>query len=231
MNDYTDGKIQDYKTITLHVDGGCEPKNPGGVACSGWIMFDEHDKTLAKDAKVVADGGPKATNNYAEYCALGFALRWLADQNWSGVLHVKGDSKLVISQVTEQWKCNKEHLKQLRARCWELLEQMGLERYPHDEWTALVKCEVLTTDKPAATFQWVPREQNECADSLAGEAYEVYCQQHGRQARYLSRKPKAKKEQRYKCFGCGHVGPISEIGIEDGNLRCPICETGAIQFL
>lgn len=231
MNDYTNGKIRDHKTITLHVDGGCEPKNPGGVACSGWIMFDEQGNTLAKEGKVVADGGPNATNNYAEYCALGFALRWLAENNWCGTLHVKSDSKLVVHQVLEEWKCNKDHLKKLRARCWELMDQMQLYRCTPHDYKVLVETRTLDDSKGVATFQWVPREQNECADSLAGEAYEIYCRQHGRQARYLARKPKTKKEQKYKCFGCGHVGPISEIGIEDGNLQCPICETSGIQFL
>jgi hypothetical protein len=135
-----------------------------------------------------------------------------------------------VSQVLEKWKCNKEHLKALRKRCWDLLDQMSLYRCDPEQYRTLSESGMLDDSKGVATFQWVPRDQNECADRMAGEAYEIYCQQHGQQARYMSR-PKKTKAPECKCMGCGWKGTAAELGIEDGNMRCPICETGGIQFL
>jgi len=126
--DKTDGKIKDHKTLLLCVDGGCEPKNPGGIASYGWVIFDKSRQVLAEDCAVVQDGGKLATNNYAEYCALGFALKWLRDQEWRGTLNVQGDSKLLINQVTELWQCKAPHLKPLRQRIWEHLDALQLDR-------------------------------------------------------------------------------------------------------
>jgi len=126
--DKTDGKIKDYKTLLLCVDGGCEPKNPGGIASYGWVIFDKNKQVLVEDCAVVQDGGPLATNNYAEYCALGFALKWLREQNWRGTLNVQGDSQLLINQVTELWQCKAAHLKPLRQRIWEHLDALQLNR-------------------------------------------------------------------------------------------------------
>jgi ribonuclease HI len=108
------------------VDGGCEPKNPGGVATCGWVIYDPSNKILAEEARVVQDGGPLATNNYAEYCGLGFALKWLREQEWRGELNVQADSQLLVNQVTEKWQCKAKHLIPLRNKIWEHLEALNL---------------------------------------------------------------------------------------------------------
>lgn len=130
--------------LLLLFDGLCEPRNPGGFACYGWLI-------KSGDAVVASGHGLAArnsTNNFAEYAALGFGLRWLTDRQWSGKLKIMGDSKLVVEQITQRWNCNKEHLQKLRARCWELLAIVG-------EWE----------------ITWHPREQNEEADALSRQAY------------------------------------------------------------
>ncbi len=156
--DTTDGNINQYEVLILHVDGGCEPKNPGGIATCGWVFFDSKNKVLADDYRVVRDGGTLATNNFAEYCALGLALRWLKEQNWRGKLLIRADSKLLVEQVNSRWKCKAEHLIPLRDRIWELLQGMELNLD--------INC----------FFEWVPREENAYADELTGRAYQEYRQ-------------------------------------------------------
>lgn len=157
VNDQTNGHITQYPKLLLHTDGGCEPKNPGGVAVSAWALFEENGTLLAEEGRVVQDGGPKATNNFAEYCALGLALRWLLDQNWKGSLYIKSDSQLMVKQVLDEWKCKSEHLKKLRDRIWELINELNLHDY---------------------TLEWVRREENTYADALCEQTYLAYRQSH-----------------------------------------------------
>lgn len=144
--------------VQVWFDGACEPRNPGGVATCGWIVEAE-GRALEHGCSVVANGGPNATNNFAEWCALGLALRWLVDNppdSWGFdeprapiTLEILGDSQLVVNQLVGSWKCNKPHLLALRDRCREHLQRVGLE------WSA----------------RWIPREENERADALSRQAY------------------------------------------------------------
>lgn len=162
--DYTHGKIQDHNTLLLCVDGGCQPKNPGGIATYGWVIYGTAQEILAEDCAVAKNGGPLATNNYAEYCALGFSLKWLREQNWKGILSVQADSKLLICQVTREWKCNAKHLDALRQRIWEHLAFMDLKTVH----------EVPESEVPTVHFNWVPREMNAYADELSNRAYKAF---------------------------------------------------------
>ena len=149
--DYTNGHIQEHTDLILFTDGSCEPVNPGGIAISAWAIYsDSH--LLAEHAQVVRNGGPQATNNFAEYCALGFALRWLLDQHWQGTLHAKSDSQLLVNQVQDKWQCKKPHLRKLRDRIWELMEQLHLQK----------DC-----------ISWIPREENDYADALCRQVYDA----------------------------------------------------------
>jgi ribonuclease HI len=135
--------------LTIHFDGLCEPKNPGGIACYAWIIS-HNGENLVHGKGVVADGGEHATNNYAEYCALGFALKYLVNNNWVGRLHIFGDSQLVVNQVAKRWICNSSHLIGLRDKCIEYLEAIS----------------------PNFEITWIPREENEQADYLSWQAYD-----------------------------------------------------------
>jgi ribonuclease HI len=63
------------------------------------------------------------------------------------VVEVFGDSKLVISQLTEDYKCENESLFPLWMQCHELITQL---RY--------------------INFYWIPRSQNAEANDLAQKA-------------------------------------------------------------
>jgi ribonuclease HI len=201
--DKTFGKITEHKALLLCVDGGCEPKNPGGIATYGWVIYGKNKQILVEDCNVVLDGGPLATNNYAEYCALGFALKWLREQKWRGNLTVQGDSQLLIYQVTEKWKCKAKHLQPLRERIWQYLDDLKLDRNACESTFTCLSCDqkgdintlidfeddgllcpmchttsiVLDSTNPSVNFVWVPREENSYADELSNRAYRGYVKQ------------------------------------------------------
>jgi ribonuclease HI len=220
--------------INLFCDGACEPKNPGGVATYGWIAYERQEdesngKVLASGKDVVADGGKNATNNYAEYCGLGFALRWLQGQKYTDSIFVYLDSKLVVHQVLKEWKCNPEHLQKLRQRIWDLAKEMHLYTCNPKQKQTIEECGIQEKDQRYLVLQWIPREQNEAADALSKEAFVEHQERHGRSTRVPERrKKKAKAEVR--CHGCGWKGSHTELLDDEDKdaLVCPRCETSGI---
>jgi len=131
--------------LTLYFDGLCEPMNPGGIACYGWLLLQD-GKEIAR-GNGVETRGPDATNNVAEWSALLYGLRAAAALRPES-LEIRGDSQLVINQLTGSWRMNAAHLRAYRDRCLDLLHGC--------QWTA----------------RWVSRGQNEAADALSWLAYE-----------------------------------------------------------
>jgi ribonuclease HI len=94
--------------LILYFDGLCEPQNPGGWVCYGWVLQDG-DRVVASGRGVARGPGPDSTNNVAEYAALIAGLEALArlDLGAQGV-EVRGDSQLVIHQVSGEWQCRSD---------------------------------------------------------------------------------------------------------------------------
>ncbi|KAK1642332.1 hypothetical protein QYE76_060137 [Lolium multiflorum] len=86
------------------------------------------------------------TNNVAEYEAICKGMELLLDAGAEAV-EIFGDSKLVISQLTEEYKCESESLFPLWMQCRELMAQF---KY--------------------INFHWIPRTQNTEANDLAQTA-------------------------------------------------------------
>ncbi|WP_435345428.1 ribonuclease HI [Haloarchaeobius sp. HRN-SO-5] len=123
----------------LYFDGACRG-NPG-PASIGWVV-------VTNDG-IVSEGGERigeATNNQAEYEALVAVLEVARDYGYDEV-EIRGDSELIVKQVTGEYDVNDPTLRELRVRVHELLSTF-------DEWT----------------IGHVPREINERADQLANEA-------------------------------------------------------------
>jgi ribonuclease HI len=76
------------------------------------------------------------TNNVAEYEAIRRGMELLLEAGAEAV-EIFGDSKLIISQLTEEYNCESESLYPLWVQCRELMAQF---RY--------------------INFYWVPRNQN-----------------------------------------------------------------------
>ncbi|MFB6121087.1 MAG: ribonuclease HI [Halobacteriaceae archaeon] len=125
--------------VHVYFDGACRG-NPGPSAI-GWV--------LVSGDGIVAEGGERigrATNNQAEYEALIRGLEVAADYGFDEV-EIRGDSQLIVRQVTGQWDTNDPDLREKRVRARELLDSF-------EEWS----------------MTHVPREVNDRADDLANEA-------------------------------------------------------------
>jgi ribonuclease HI len=118
---------------------GASRGNPG-KAGAGACLVDDSGKTVWECSEYL---GIK-TNNEAEYAAL---LRLVAHARSLDVseLEVRGDSKLVISQLKREWKITKPHLRDLAERAWEIMSGMKVD------------------------LVWVPRESNKLADALSNK--------------------------------------------------------------
>jgi ribonuclease HI len=118
---------------------GASRGNPGNAG-AGALMINNEGKVVWEKAVFLG----KKTNNEAEYLALITLLKAAKEQGIK-TLKVFGDSKLVISQVSRQWKINLPHLRLLAQRVWDLSEGMDI------------------------SYHWIPREENKRADILSNE--------------------------------------------------------------
>jgi ribonuclease HI len=139
--------------IVLFYDGLCEPKNPGGCGCWGYVLWLGTKKKFVDCGHL---GNPEwMTNNYSEYCSLGFGLKAILDMNLQKIdsLTILGDSMLVACQVSGKWKVKSELLQPLHKKCIEYLDKL-----PVSDWV----------------IRWIPRWTNEEADELGRKAYEEW---------------------------------------------------------
>lgn len=143
---------QNSSVVTVHFDGLCEPRNPGGYACGGWYI------PPAPTVPGLESGirghrfyfhGPGATNNQGEYRAAIDALQALWDAGYRGAVLLRGDSQLVVKQVTGAWGCNARALQPLLADL-----RASLDRFEE------------------ADVEWVPRDLNSVADEESRRAYD-----------------------------------------------------------
>ena len=118
---------------------GASRGNPG-EAGAGALLLDGGGVTLWECARPLG----KRTNNEAEYMALILLLEEVERRNIEA--HIYGDSRLVVKQVTGQWKINEPRLRDLAKRARELL------------------------DRTKSSLEWIPREENASADRLSNIA-------------------------------------------------------------
>jgi probable phosphoglycerate mutase len=130
----------DIDSVVIEADGGSRG-NPGPAAY-GAVLKD------ARTGEVLAEVGEAigvATNNVAEYRGLIAGLGLAAEHAPHAAIEVRMDSKLVIEQMSGNWKVKHPSMRPLAA------DASGLT--------------------PAGTtFTWVPRAENAHADRLLNEA-------------------------------------------------------------
>jgi ribonuclease HI len=132
--------------ITIHFDGLCRPKNPGGVATYGYLIY--RDGKKVKSGNGVIGSGVGMTNNVAEYSALKQAAEWINQNIPDNEIVIKGDSQLVIHQMNGTWQIKSATSKKLVPEIRRLLEGRKIQ------------------------YIWIPREQNVEADELSNLAYD-----------------------------------------------------------
>lgn len=136
--------------LAVNCDGLCEPVNPGGTACYGWVAY--HDgKKIGEGCGVVCSGSG-ATNNVAEYTAVIKALEWLLENGFAGEeIEVRSDSQLCMYQLQGFYAVRSPRILPLYRKVVSLARKFKKVR-----------------------FRWVPRELNEEADALSRKAYASY---------------------------------------------------------
>jgi ribonuclease HI len=139
--------------IEVWIDGLCEPKNPGGTACYGYVIKRDGE-TVDKDYGVIGTG-EGMTNNVGEYTALIRALEKIRSLELiKEKIIVRSDSKLVAfamgidPSTGRSWKIKGPHVLPLFDKAKTLARGMDI------------------------TFKWIPREENKEADELSRIAYE-----------------------------------------------------------
>lgn len=133
---------------TLHFDGSCGPKNPGGTAAFGYTLHNFAD-LLASDHGVIGSG-PEMSNNVAEYYALCKGFEAVIDRFITGYQKIicRGDSRLVVNQMSKKWKAT------------------GGLYFPYYK-QAVELAKHIRSRGPNVTFEWVPREHNQMCDDLS----------------------------------------------------------------
>lgn len=126
--------------LVMEFDGSCK-NNPGGSGGYGVV--------IKEDGRIIDElaGSLKAkdgmTNNRAEYIALIIGLKYLKAHYPEHSIICRGDSKLVIYQMTGEYSVNSDNLFDLWKRASKVANKMNV------------------------SFEWIERERNKRADELS----------------------------------------------------------------
>ncbi len=124
-----------------YFDGTAEPNS--GPASIGIVLTCSNGKTVYEEGRAIECH----TNHEAAYLAL-IALLLKAQERGIKRIHIRGDSQLVIQQITKKWKIKEKRLADLAVPIWILVHQ----EFDH------------------VSFEWVRRGRNQHADQLSKAA-------------------------------------------------------------
>lgn len=130
---------EENSTLIGYFDGASRG-NPG-VAGAGSVIVDASGAELASRAEHLG----RRTNNEAEYKGL-INLLELARGIGAKRLTVRGDSKLVVSQMKGEWRIKEPRLAKLASEARSAAQGIDV------------------------VYEWVPRERNKRADELSNIA-------------------------------------------------------------
>jgi broad specificity phosphatase PhoE/ribonuclease HI len=128
------------RRVVIEADGGSRG-NPGRAAYGALVKDADTGRVLAEEGTAIGT----ASNNVAEYSGLIAGLKMAELVAPGADIEVRMDSKLVVEQMSGNWKIKHPDMKPLA------LEANRLAPF-------------------GTTYTWVPREQNKHADRLANEA-------------------------------------------------------------
>ncbi len=129
-----------YRSVLVEADGGSRG-NPGNAAYGAVLKDADSGEVIAERAERIG----VATNNVAEYRGLIAGLELYREYADGADLEVRMDSKLVVEQMSGNWKIKHPSMRPLAVEA-NRLAPLG------------------------TTYTWVPRERNKHADRLANEA-------------------------------------------------------------
>lgn len=130
--------------VIIEADGGSRG-NPGPAGSGAVLIDSQSGSVLAEVALFIGI----ATNNVAEYRAVLAAIEVANEVVPEAELLIRMDSKLVVEQMSGRWKIKNEGMQQLSTAMAQVIGSRKVK------------------------FEWIPREQNSKADSLANEAMDA----------------------------------------------------------
>lgn len=144
---WTSSQKKEEKSIDLWIDGLCEPLNPGGTACIGYVI--KRSGVVIAEGSYVVGKGAGMTNNVAEYTALIFALKEIKRLRLENeLIKIRSDSQLLVNQMNRKWAVKAPLIVPLYKLANELATGLNYR------------------------IEWIPREENKEADKLTRLAYE-----------------------------------------------------------
>jgi len=158
--------------LEVFFDGSCVPNDRTGIPCYAFIVKKDGKTIHSSHGLAGKPNSNEATNSVAEYVALIKALEWLKENGYTSVpegeissplftspdgaqkpslqdnITIKGDSALVVKQVTGKFKVRTPHIKPLHKKAMSLMVQFR-----------------------NLNITLVPRENNSEADRLSYKAH------------------------------------------------------------
>ena len=130
--------------LIIEADGGSRG-NPGPAAYGCLVKDGQTNEVLFKEGKTLG----VTTNNVAEYSGLVAALAAAHEIDPNAQIEVRMDSKLVVEQMSGNWKIKHENMKGLVEKARNAFAQSQVK------------------------YVWVPREDNLAADTLLNIALDA----------------------------------------------------------
>lgn len=150
------------KKLFVNFDGLCEPANPAGIPCYGFVVKNDNAKVSYRGYGLVDSVNPfspQANSNTAEYGSAIKAMEWLIENGYANdIIHdyeilLRGDCQLTMRKL----KSKDYSPRAARMSPMYNIAIMLRSKFP----TGSIR------------FEWVKRDENKEADKLAKEAY--YC--------------------------------------------------------
>ncbi len=134
------------RRLTVEADGGSRG-NPGVAGYGALVRDTDTGALLAERAAPLGI----ASNNVAEYSGLIAGLEAAHAIDAGATVHVRMDSKLVVEQMSGNWKIKHEDMRRLALRAQEVARS-------------------IVAAGGSVAYTWIPRAENTAADALSNEA-------------------------------------------------------------
>jgi len=147
------------RKLIVSFDGLCEPTNPAGIPCYGFIVKNECSLVSYGEYGIVNSVipfSPQANSNTAEYGSTIRAMEWLiqngyANDNADCEIVMRGDSQLIMRKLKSvDYSPRATRINSLYDTAFALRSKF------HPD---------------SIKFEWVKRDENREADKLAKKAY------------------------------------------------------------
>jgi ribonuclease HI len=147
------------KKLFVNFDGLCEPANPAGIPCYGFVVKNEKVTVSYRGyglVKSVKPFSPEANSNAAEFGSAIKAMEWLVENGYANgnddyEILVRGDCQLITRKLkSKDYSPRAARMSPMYDKAIMLRSKFAPDRI---------------------RFEWVKRDENREADKLAKEAY------------------------------------------------------------